>query len=73
MRNKYTWLIVILGIATIIIMVLFAQTNLYISEPYDVGFDRFIDIGAGIVFVSLLLIGGIIGIICYRNYSNQKK
>jgi len=73
MRNKYTWLIGTLGIATIVVMVLFAQTNLYISEPYDVGFNRFIDIGAGIVFVSLLLIGGIIGIICYRNYSNQKK
>lgn len=66
MRNKYIWLIAILGISTIIVMVLFAQTNLYISEPYDVGFNRFIDIGAGIVFISLLVIGGIIGIILTR-------
>jgi len=71
MRNKYTWLIGTLGIATIVVMVLFAQTNLYISEPYDVGFNRFIDIGSGILFISLITIGIILGVILTKKKRNE--
>lgn len=63
-KNHY-W-IIILVVSTIVIMFLFARTNLYISEPFDIGFDLFIDIGAGVVFVSLISIGVIIGFFAFR-------
>lgn len=64
-KKTFGWIIV-LAVATIIIMFVFARTNLQITEPFDIGFNLFIDIGAGVMFVSLLLLGGIISYFIFR-------
>lgn len=47
-------------------MYVFAETNLYITEPFDIGFNQFIDIGAGIMFIFFISIGIIIGFVLFR-------
>ena len=64
-KKTFSWIIVLV-VSTIVIMFVFARTNLYISEPFDIGFDLFIDIGAGVVFVFLISIGVIIGFFTFR-------
>lgn len=71
--KKYHWIIVLITITTVIIMYVFAETDLYITEPFDIGFDIFIDIGSGVMFVSLITIGIIIGFVLFRKKKNYNK
>ena len=64
-------MIVLIAITTVIIMYFFAETKLYITGPFDIGFDIFIDIGSGVMFVSLLTIGIIIGFALFRKKKNK--
>ena len=70
--KKYHWIIVLIAIITVIIMYVFAETDLYITEPFDIGFEIFIDIGSGVMFVSLITIGIIIGFGLFRKKNNNK-
>ena len=53
-------------------MYVFAETNLYITEPFDIGFDIFMDIGSGVMFISLISIGIIIGFCLFRKKKKNK-
>lgn len=70
MIKKYYW-IIFLAMATITVMYLYGMTGVYLSEPYDIGFGQFLDIKSGVVFVSLLLLGFIIGFFTFKK--NKKK
>lgn len=70
-KNKYFWLGLFV-ILTIGVMIVFARTTLYITEPFDIGFGIFIDIGAGVVFVSLILLGIIISYFAFRTQRRDK-
>ena len=66
MNKKYYYWIGILTIFTIAVMLLFGKTNFNITDPFYIGFEQYIDIGAGILFVILLGIGFIIGLFTFK-------
>ena len=66
--KKYYWLI-ILVITTLTTMWVYGMTTIYLPEPLDIGFGQYLDIGTGIIIVSLLLVGFIIGVI----FKKQKR
>ncbi len=63
--KKYYWAI-ILAVATITVMYLYGMTGVYLSEPYALGFNNYLDIRSGVVFVFLLLLGFIIGFFTFK-------
>ena len=58
--KKYHWLI-ILGITVITTMWIYGMTQVYMPTPIDIGFGQYIDLGTGVVILSLLLLGFILG------------
>lgn len=65
MNKKYYW-IILLAVITIGIMYASGMSKFYFGEMYDIGFDQYLDVRAGIMFVSLLSIGFIIGIFVFK-------
>lgn len=60
--KKYHWIIVY-AITVIIAMYIYGMTKIYMPTPWDMGFGQYLDLSVGVVIVSLMLMGFIIGIL----------
>lgn len=66
--KKQYWFIVLM-ITAIFTMWIYGMVQVYMPSPWDIGFGQYLDVGVGIVLISLVFFGFIIGII----FKNNKK
>jgi len=57
--KRCRWLI-ILAITTFIAMYIYGMTTIYLPDPIHIGAGQYLDIGTGVIIISLLLSGFII-------------
>lgn len=60
--KKYHWLIILM-VTTITAMYVYGMTKIYFPTPVHIGFGQYLDIGTGIIIVSLILSGAIIAVL----------
>jgi len=69
--KKYHWFI-IFGITIITTMWVYGNVAHYFPIPLYVGLGQYLDIGTGIIIVSLLLLGFIIGLLFKKEKKKNK-
>ena len=69
--KKIYWLI-IFGITIITTMWIYGNVVHYFPIPLYIGFGQYLDIGTGIIIVSLLLLGFIIGVVFKKEKKKNK-
>ena len=72
MAKKYYWAI-LLVVITIIVMYVSGMSNTYLSEPLDIGFNQYLDLKTGVLFVTLLVIGFTIGFFVFNKNKRNKE
>lgn len=60
--KKYQWMIV-LAITVFTAMYVYGMSNYYFPEPLHVGAGQYLDLSVGIIMISLLFAGFIVGIL----------
>ncbi len=60
--KKYHWLI-IFTITVIITMWIYGMTKIYMSSPLAIGFGQYLDISTGVVIITLMFMGFMIGVL----------
>ena len=60
--KKYHWLIV-LCITTVTAMYVYGMTKIYLPDPLYIGFGQYLDLATGVIVISLILSGFVIGAI----------
>jgi len=69
--KKYHWLI-ILVVTTLIAMYVYGMVKIYFPDPLNIGFGQYLDLGTGIIIVSLLLSGFIVAAIFSKNKKKKR-
>lgn len=64
--KKYHWLFVLL-ITAFFTMWIYGMTTVYIPTPIDIGFGQYLDVGVGVVIISMVFLGFILGILFRKN------
>lgn len=62
LTKRYIYSVILITMV-IVVMYVVGMSDIHFSPPFDVGFNQFIDIYAGILFACWLLIGFIIYLI----------
>lgn len=65
MNKNYYW-IILLAIITIGVMYASGMSNTYLSQPYDLGFNQYLDLKMGVMFLTLLAVGFAIGLMTIK-------
>ena len=60
--KKYHWLISLM-ITVAVSMWIYGMVRIYFPDPIDIGFGQYLDVGIGIVIVTLVLSGFIVAVI----------
>jgi len=69
--RKYYWIITIF-VTIVFTMWLYGMTQIYMPTPIDIGFGQYIDVGVGVVIISLLLLGFLLGLLLKRKKKGGK-
>lgn len=64
--KKYHWVIVFF-ITVITTMYIYGMTEIYMPTPWYMGFGQYLDLSTGVVIISLIVMGFIIGILFKKN------